>query len=245
MKDVSNVIFRSSLYVRVPAIKVNYFLYDRQFLVYICFMCLYFYRANKPLRSFCTQKKVVDPSVKIREYRVLYKQSGDIRMKRYIVFIVVTAFLLAACSVFQVEQVEDIRVVVKKIKLKSIDRRRVALDVTISITNPNSFEVILSRAESDIYVNGRYLAQAISPRSVVIDKQAKDTIEIEINYRDVINVLENYNPKDTITCKADSILYFQLPRTFEKRKTYRKKMVIERELPSFNEMVKKEFNITL
>ncbi|MFW5807561.1 MAG: LEA type 2 family protein [Spirochaetota bacterium] len=163
--------------------------------------------------------------------------------KRLFIFLVIFGFL-ASCSMFQVEKVEDIKVVVKKIRMVSMDQRRVILEVTVDITNPNSYEVILNRAESDIYVNGTYLAHAISPQAVVINKSATDVIEIGINYRDVISTLENYDPKKKITCRAESILYFQLPQTFEKRKIYTKRMVIEKDLPALSEMIQKGFEIS-
>lgn len=151
---------------------------------------------------------------------------------------------LASCSMFQVEKVEEIKVTVKKVSIETLDQRRVRLKVSVVIHNPNSYEVTLSRAESDIFINGTFLAKAISPQSMVINGRTEDEIDIDINYRDVIKVIENYNPDEKINCQAKSTLYFQLPSHFEKRKVYTRKMVLEKQLPALNEMIQKEFDIS-
>jgi LEA14-like dessication related protein len=159
--------------------------------------------------------------------------------------LIVTFFLLVSCSMFQVEEVKDITITIKKVELKQLDERRVRLNVSITVNNPNSFAVILSRAESDITVNGTYLAKAITPQSVEVKKgSTDDVVEITINYRDVVKVIENYSPNDKITLSANSTLFFQLPSSFEKRKIYTRTMVISKELPSLNDMLKSEVNIS-
>lgn len=159
---------------------------------------------------------------------------------RYHIFFIIVLFLLSSCMLFQTRKVKDIDVRVTGVKLESLGKKGVKLKVKLHVSNPNGFSVTFSRIESEIYADDIYVGKAVSPEGVVIDDESDHDFTVSVEYRDLANVLSDFSPKKKINCRLESTLYFQMPEVFKDLPDYKTKVVVEKELPSLNELIVKK-----
>ncbi|HOK02440.1 MAG TPA: LEA type 2 family protein [Spirochaetota bacterium] len=146
-------------------------------------------------------------------------------MKKFIVITLLLSivFLLTKTEAFELpDEIQGLKIPKPTAEIKNFDIESLSLrDITflfdVEIYNPYPFKLKLSTVKTTFFIEGKQLFQTSTDKLKIKAKGTEMTrLLLNLKYSDIINIIQDYQKKDSLKCLIDMTISIPLPASVQK-----------------------------